>query len=81
MVNYELAVQLRKQGMKYADIAEQLNCSIDWCKKRLKGVPKRQHKKPNPVMNEEETKLFTQIVVIRRELNKLENMLKINKPI
>lgn len=40
MVDKEKAIQLRKQGKKYSEIATLLNCSVDWCKKNLKGIKK-----------------------------------------
>lgn len=75
MVNYELAVQLRKQGMKYQEIANHLGCSLDWCKRNLKGIKKYPVIQGNSILSEKETKILSQIIVIRRELNKLEKML------
>ena len=38
MVDKELAVKLRKQGMTYKSIAAALACSEAWCKKNLVDV-------------------------------------------
>lgn len=40
MVNRKLAVQMREQGYGYAEISEELECSVDWCKKNLKDAHK-----------------------------------------
>lgn len=37
-VNKEKAILLRKLGWGYEDIAEELDCTRDWCCKNLKGV-------------------------------------------
>jgi hypothetical protein len=38
MVDKVRAIELRKSGKTYKEIAESLNCSIDWCKRSLSGV-------------------------------------------
>lgn len=40
MIDKEKAVALRKQGLSYAKIAEELDCSEIWCKVNLKNVEK-----------------------------------------
>jgi hypothetical protein len=45
MVDKVLASTLREQGMGYAEIAQQTGCSIDWCKRNLKGVSKNKSEK------------------------------------
>lgn len=40
MVDKVLATRLREEGLSYADIAKEVECSIDWCKQNLKGVSK-----------------------------------------
>jgi hypothetical protein len=40
MVNKEKAKELRAFGKTYKEIAEELDCSIIWCKLNLKDVPK-----------------------------------------
>lgn len=40
MVDKKLAVELRKQGLSYKEIASRLGCSFGWCAKNLKGVEK-----------------------------------------
>jgi len=40
MSEAEKAIELRKQGMKYKEISEQLGVSLDWCKRNLKSVKK-----------------------------------------
>ena len=37
-VNKEKAIELRKEGKTYPEIAEQLGCSVIWCSKNLKGI-------------------------------------------
>lgn len=39
------AICLRKQGNTYKQIAQELNCSVDWCKRNLKDVKWKQTKK------------------------------------
>lgn len=34
----ESAIQLRESGVKYKDICVALGCTIDWCKRNLKGI-------------------------------------------
>lgn len=38
MVDKVKAIELRKQGKQYAEIASILGCSISWCKNNLKDV-------------------------------------------
>lgn len=40
MIDKEKAVELRKSGLTYKEIAVQLNCSFAWCAKHLSGVEK-----------------------------------------
>lgn len=40
MIDKEKAIQLRKAGKTYKEIAIELNCSEIWCKTNLKGVSK-----------------------------------------
>lgn len=39
-VDKEKAKTLRQMGLNYQDIANEIGCSLDWCKRNLKGVPK-----------------------------------------
>jgi hypothetical protein len=41
MINKEKAIELRTQGLTYLEISKLLECSVDWCKVNLKGVPKK----------------------------------------
>lgn len=34
-VNKTLAIKLKEKGLTYAEIAREINCSIDWCKRNL----------------------------------------------
>lgn len=38
MIDKQMAVKLRQQGMTYSEISEVLGCSDAWCKKNLKDV-------------------------------------------
>lgn len=38
MIDKELAVKLRKQGLTYKQVADTVGCSVEWCKKNLVGV-------------------------------------------
>lgn len=40
-INKELAIKLRSEGLTYKQIAEKLSCSVEWCKRHLVGVKKR----------------------------------------
>ena len=40
-VDKQKALELREQGKSYAEISEILGCSIDWCKRNLKGIKKK----------------------------------------
>ena len=40
MIDKQKALELREKGATYAEIAEELGCSVDWCKRNLKGIPK-----------------------------------------
>lgn len=40
MVDKGLAISLRKRGLTYDEIADQLNCSFGWCAKNLAGIKK-----------------------------------------
>jgi len=40
MVDKQKAIKLRENGCTYTQISEQLGCSVDWCKRNLKGVKK-----------------------------------------
>lgn len=42
-VNSILASELREIGWTYVDIAEHLNCSVDWCKHNLRGIKKNKN--------------------------------------
>lgn len=39
------AIELKEQGRTYAEIAEELGCSVDWCKRNLKEVVKNKEGK------------------------------------
>ena len=39
-IDKQQAIILREQGKSYQEIAQQLGCSIPWCKANLKHVPK-----------------------------------------
>ena len=39
-INKEKAIDLRKQGHTYQQIADALGCSVDWCKRNLSKIPK-----------------------------------------
>lgn len=41
MVNKEEALNLRLEGKTYQQISETLGCSIDWCKRNLKGTKRK----------------------------------------
>lgn len=45
MIDLEKAKVLREQGYTYQEIAEKLGCSVDWCKRNLKGVSKNTQEK------------------------------------
>jgi len=45
MINKEKAIELREMGLSYDDIAQELKCSVIWCKKNLKGVNKNTNEK------------------------------------
>lgn len=38
MIDKELAMKLRKQGLTYKQVADTVGCSVEWCKKNLVGV-------------------------------------------
>jgi cyanate lyase len=38
MIDKELANKLRKQGLTYKQVADTVGCSVEWCKKNLKGT-------------------------------------------
>lgn len=44
MVDKIKAIELRKQGLSYKKIAEELGCSVHWCKKYLCDVQKDEQK-------------------------------------
>jgi len=46
-VNLELAIKLREDGLTYNQISEQLDCSIDWCKRNLSSIIKNKLKDKN----------------------------------
>lgn len=48
-VDKQKALELREQGKSYAEISEELGCSIDWCKRNLKGIKGTKPPKPNNV--------------------------------
>lgn len=41
MIDKIKALELREQGKSYKEISEELCCSVDWCKKNLKGIKKK----------------------------------------
>jgi len=45
MIDRQKALELREKGATYAEIALELNCSVDWCKRNLKGVAKHTNEK------------------------------------
>ena len=45
MIDIDKAKELREQGYSYPKIAEELNCSVDWCKKNLASVSKNTQEK------------------------------------
>lgn len=40
MVDKNKAVELRNLGHNYQEISDKVGCSVDWCKRNLKGVTK-----------------------------------------
>ena len=46
MVNKEKAVELREAGYTYPEICAELGCSIDWCKRNLKGYGRLAAERP-----------------------------------
>lgn len=40
-INKQKAVDLRLSGLTHQQIADQLGCSLDWCKQNLKGIGKQ----------------------------------------
>lgn len=40
MVDIERAITLRKRGLSFEEVAQEMGCSLSWCKKRLRGVKK-----------------------------------------
>lgn len=40
MIDKEKAIELRREGFTYQQIAEDLGCSVQWCKTNLKDIPK-----------------------------------------
>lgn len=40
MIDKLKATLLRQQGLSYAEIAKELNCSLDWCKRNLQDIQK-----------------------------------------
>lgn len=46
MVDKIKALKLREEGKTYKEIAEELDCSIDWCKRNLQGHCKHTKEKP-----------------------------------
>jgi len=45
MIDKKKAQELRELGLSYDEIAKELNCSVIWCKKNLKGVSKNTKEK------------------------------------
>jgi hypothetical protein len=45
MIDLELGISLREQGMTYIEIAKELGCSVVWCKVNLKDVSKNKGEK------------------------------------
>lgn len=41
MIDKEQAIALRLQGKSYKEIAQELGCSLDWCKRNLKGIKRK----------------------------------------
>jgi len=41
MIDKQKALALREQGKTYTEISEALGCSLDWCKKNLKGTKRK----------------------------------------
>jgi len=41
MIDKQKALDLRMQGKTYQEIADELGCSLDWCKRNLKGVKRK----------------------------------------
>jgi hypothetical protein len=39
-INKQKAIDLRLSGLTHQQVADQLGCSIDWCKQNLKGIGK-----------------------------------------
>lgn len=46
MVDKIKALKLREDGKTYKEIAEELDCSVDWCKRNLQGHCKHTKEKP-----------------------------------
>jgi cyanate lyase len=71
MVNKELAVSLRKRGLTYDEIADQLGCSFGWCAKNLAGVKKdfgAEHPKQSEVTKD------AAIAILKDALARLEKL-------
>lgn len=41
MIDKGLAVRLKEQGLTNKEVAQELGCSEDWCKRNLKGIKKK----------------------------------------
>ena len=63
MVDIVKATCLREQGMTYKKIAEELACSVDWCKQNLKSVSK----------NSAELKLIDECIILAKSEGALTN--------
>lgn len=40
-ISKDRAIALRLQGKSYKEISQELSCSVDWCKRNLKGIKKQ----------------------------------------
>lgn len=45
MIDIKKATELREQGWSYPQIAQELDCSVDWCKRNLASVSKNKNEK------------------------------------
>lgn len=45
MIDKQKATLLREQGSSYQEIADELGCSLDWCKRNLQGISKNSKEK------------------------------------
>ena len=69
MIDRQKAMELRRQGKSFPQIAAELNISVAWCKTYLKGVPKY------PKDDRKQLLIKDSIATIENELNKIKEYL------